>query len=73
MRDRQGVVPPLGLPEGESQECGTRGKQRRVAGKDKFAGPVGKGRGQCEVGTDAGGFAGRDDEAFRAQGFRIST
>jgi hypothetical protein len=73
VRRGSGARLPLVWPEAETEERCARSKQARIADEDQFARPVGERRGQGEIGTDAGGFAGRDDETPGAQGFRIST
>jgi hypothetical protein len=73
MRRGSGARLPLVRPQAEAEERRARGEQARIADEDQFAWPVGKRRSQREVGADAGGFAGRDDETPGAQRFRIST
>ena len=64
---------PFGRCERQAEPAGACRKELGIAREDEFEGPVGKGRGECEVGPDARGLAGRDDDATRDQGFLIST
>jgi hypothetical protein len=64
---------PFGRRERQAEPAGACRKEIGVAREYELEGPVGKGRGECKVGPDARGFAGRDDYPSRGQGFRIST
>ncbi len=73
MRHRRRVRVPFGRCERQAEPAGACRKELGIAREDEFEGPVGKGRGECEVGPYARGLAGRDDDATSSQGFLIST
>ena len=73
MRLGRSVLAPVDGFQGQAEQRRAPGEKFRVAGEHELTRPVGERRGQREVGADAGGFAGRDDQAPGAQGFLIST
>jgi hypothetical protein len=73
MRRGRGVRAPVGRPQRQAEQAGARLEQGGVAREHELEGPVEERGGERELGTDAGGLAGRDDDAARLQGFLIST
>jgi hypothetical protein len=73
MRLRRGAGTPVARDEREAELLCALGEHPGISREDQLAGPVGERRGERDVGADAGGFAGRDDDPAGAQGFLIST
>jgi hypothetical protein len=73
MRLRRCAGAPFARDEREAKLPRAPGEHRGISGEDQLAGPVGERSGEREVGTDAGGLAGRDDDPAGGQGFLIST